>query len=175
MSTTFHFAAPDNALSQLRTLTGSDLLSYVRRLQWSFLQSIILSPDYFDSKNVAQRILEALPSDYDDVFDKVCEQTYEEYLLKIVKFFYCQSDRSNRCTDQIIGDCVRNCTTIINDVNGLESVSRVLDPLFLKESKFAAVRRLAFCLDAIGVSPYGAGMNYSDKNSKKASGCVPSP
>lgn len=152
MPAELNFTAPSDATTRLKTLGKGDLLSFLRKLPWSFIQSLIQSTADFDHLDLACRILDALPDEFDDVFDEVTNTPVEQ-VLKIVRMVYCHVDGANRTAYQIIGNCVRNWSSFANESSGKTAVAEVLDPIFAKERKFAAVRRLAFFLDVIGVRP----------------------
>lgn len=155
----FNFSEPSDAAARLNKLGGGDLLSFLRSLSWSFIQSLLSSAD-FNFLNLANRVLEALPSEFDDVFDEVTSATRLEDVIVILRAVYCHCGPAGRSTDEIIGDCVRNWTARISDESGNKAVAEALDPIFIHEAKLAGIRRLAGCLDVIGVSP------VSDPNSK---------
>lgn len=153
MSTAFSFPAPEYAASRLDVLSGGDLLSFLRQLHWNFLQSIICSSAYLDSTVFVCRVLEALPSDFDDLFDEVTSKTGQNELIRIVCTGYCQVETGKITTDQITGDCARNWSSHVNDESGMISVPQVMDPIFIQESTLPGVHRIASCLDSIGVLP----------------------
>lgn len=99
------------------------------------------------------RVLKPLPSALKDVFGKVTSKTGQKELLHIISSVYSQEEAGKRKTDQIIGDCARNCSFLLNDESGLVSISQMMDPIFIRESTFAGVHRLASCLDEIVLHP----------------------
>lgn len=104
----------------------------------------------------------------DDVFTEVTDETTTEDQLKIVHTVCCQAEGSKRNTDQIIFECVRNWTSRSSDALGVVAVAHVLDPVFIQENTFAAVRRLRVCLNAIGVCPSEEqGTKFVERNARK--------
>lgn len=150
MSTTFTFTTPQDATSLLKTMSEGSLLSILRQLPWSFLQPLISSSEDFDSLDQCRQVLKVLPSDFDNLFNKVNEETTST-IIKIVRDLYCVDDSDKRTTDQLIGHRARNCTSHVNDESGLMAVTQVLHRILMQESSFAAVRRVESCLDAIAV------------------------
>lgn len=132
------------------------------------MQSTVSSSANFNSTDLCRRILDALPSDFHDVFNEVTNATDKNELIQIARSVYREETCGKRATDQINDDCVRNWTARSNEEDGLESVAKVLDPIFIQESLFNAVRRLASCLDAIGVHPSEAqALKFFDRNIRK--------
>lgn len=158
----------EDAASLLKTLSEVNILSVLRQFPWNFIHSTIDSPADFDSADLCRLILHTLPSDFDNAFNEVTEDTELEEIISIVRIFYCHQEGDNRRTDQFTGDYVTNWTPRTNDDSGLIYVSQVLHPIFIQESKFAAVRHLASCLDSIWVCPWpDQGTNLGDRNGHK--------
>lgn len=106
MSTAYSFNAPDDAACRLKTLSGHDLLSFLQQILWSYLQSIVCSTADFESIYLCSRILEALPSELDDVYNEVTRKTDQNELIRTFLTDYCEKTSNKRFADQIVRNCV---------------------------------------------------------------------
>lgn len=154
------FTAPRNVTSHLKTLDDGDLLSFLRKLPWSFLQSLIQSWSDFNNLDPTHRILESLSAEFGDVFDDITTETSSEEVLKIFRTIYLHVDGTGHTNDQIIGVYVRNWSSHVNESSGKTTVAQVLDLIFIRESKFAGISPLLSCL---GVSGYRPGSDAAEK------------
>lgn len=73
-----------------------------------------------------------------------------------------------RNVDAHIAYCVRGWTCLVSDNEGAFDVARALDIFFVLENKFASVRRIGVCLDAIGVPTVSEGQKFVDLNPNKS-------
>lgn len=74
----------------------------------------------YDFKGTAlcQRFLEALQSNFDDLFDEVTDKTPTEDTFYIIRTFYYQVSAGKRSTDQPIGNSVQNWTAYLKSKVG---------------------------------------------------------
>lgn len=89
--------------------------------------------------------------------------------LKVVRSVYATHSIGQRDLDLIISDYVRSWSSQVSDQECVDSVASALDMVFIQKQRFTAVRRVGFCLDAIGV-PAGSSEEgkFVDKNPWKA-------
>lgn len=107
MSTAFNFTEPDDAANGLKLLAGGNLLYFLRQFPWIFLQNLLASSD-FQSIEFCLWVLEALPSDFDDVFEGKMANKGTEDIIHIIRTVYSQAPEGTRSTDQLVRACVCN-------------------------------------------------------------------
>lgn len=71
------FALPDDVVDRLSSTEKANLLSHVRSLPWYFLNSTVTSSE-FDFQSFAKLLLDALPEEYDLMFDDITDDTSSE-------------------------------------------------------------------------------------------------
>lgn len=130
-ATDFLFHAPDGALSQLGVRTGGSLVSYFRSLPWSFIKSAVVESADFDYLSFLKRILAALTTAFDDVFDEVSSATIRATAISVLRSIYKTPSAGDRDSDGIIGDCVRAWTARSSDHEGAVDVAYALDIVFI--------------------------------------------
>lgn len=109
-----------------------------------------------------------MPSDFDDLFDELTENTSRDESLQVLRHVYKTPTGGDRDADNIIADCVWVWNSRASDQEGSSGVASTLDIVFIQEEKFVSLRRIGVCLDAIGVTVGKDGEKFVDKNQKNA-------
>lgn len=98
----------------------------------------------FPFLQLLKRVLQALTSEFDDVFDEATGQTTRDEAIRSIRSVYTSPSAGDRDADAVIGDCVRAWTDRTSVREGSESVARSFDIVFIQEEKFVTVRRVGY-------------------------------